>query len=358
MTGEARHATFRAALQGAPNPCYASFMTPPAASGRSARPFTVVDGSAPPPPALAGAVVAIGNFDGLHRGHMAVIGRAEAIAADAGRPVAILTFEPHPRTFFRPADPVFRLTPIGVKEDVGRALGLDGAVVMTFDAALAATSAREFIEGILIGRLGIGGLVIGHDFHFGKGREGSPEMIVEAGARLGIPVVVVDAMKEGDAPVSSSMIRAALGRGDVEKSAELLGYRWFVRGEVMHGDKRGRLLGYPTANMILPKEATLAHGIYAVRMAIDGAVRDGVASFGRRPTFDDGAPRLETFLFDFSGDLYGKTVDVEFCAFIRGEEKFDTVEALIARMDADSAIARTALARPADIPARSLLPLR
>ncbi len=326
--------------------------------GKADRPFTVIDASASPPPALQGAVVAIGNFDGLHRGHFAVIGRAEAMAEREGRPVAILTFEPHPRSFFKPDAPVFRLTPPGVKEDVARALGLDGAIVMPFDAALAGTSARDFIETILIERLGIGGIVIGHDFHFGKGREGSPDMIVETGMRRGLPVEVADAFLEGAEPVSSSMIRKALAEADVETAARLLGHRWFVRGEVVHGDKRGRLLGYPTANMVLPKETTLAHGIYAVRMAVDGAVRDGVASFGRRPTFDDGAPRLETFLFDFSGDLYGKTVDVEFCGFIRGEEKFESVEALIARMNEDSATAKAMLARGGHVPARSLLPVR
>ncbi len=319
--------------------------------------FTVTDASGPLPAALAGAVVAIGNFDGLHRGHHAVIGRARALAAREGRPVALLTFEPHPRTFFRPGEPVFRLTPPGVKEAVARALGLDGIVVMPFDGALAGTSATGFIEGLLIGRLGVGGIVIGHDFHFGKGREGSPDMIVETGRRLGVPVEVVEALNEGDEPVSSSMIRKALADADVETAARLLGYRWFVQGEVAHGDKRGRLLGYPTANMMLPKDCGLALGIYAVRMAVDGVVRDGVASFGRRPTFDDGAARLETFLFDFSGDLYGKIVQVEFCAFIRGEEKFDSVEALIARMDVDSGLAKAALARPADVPAPSLLPL-
>ena len=303
-------------------------------------------------------MVAIGNFDGLHRGHFAVIGRAEAMAQREGRPVAILTFEPHPRSFFKPDAPVFRLTPPGVKEDVARAQGLDGAIVMHFDGTLAGTSARDFIETILIERLGVGGIVIGHDFHFGKGREGSPETIVETGRRLGITVEVADALLEGSEPVSSSMIRKALAEADVETAARLLGHRWFVRGEVVHGDKRGRLLGYPTANMILPKETTLAHGIYAVRMAVDGVVHDGVASFGRRPTFDDGAPRLETFLFDFSGDLYGKTVDVEFCGFIRGEEKFESVEALIARMDGDSATAKAMLARGEDVPARSLLPVR
>ena len=306
--------------------------------------FCLVQGLHPLPQGFARAVVALGNFDGLHRGHRAVIAEAQRLAASSGLPAGLLSFEPHPRSFFKPDAPLFRLTPAPLKAALACAMGLQGLIELPFNHALAGTSAHDFIEDMLVRQLGIGGIVIGHDFHFGKGRQGSPEMIAEMGARLGIPVSVVPALKEGEAPVSSSQIRDCLVEGDVAAAARLLGYRWLVRGEVVHGDKRGRLLGFPTANMVLGKDCALRHGIYAVRMAVDGVVHDGVASFGRRPTFDDGAPRLETFVFDFDGDLYGKQVDVEFCGFLRGEAKFDSVEALIVQMDADCARARTILA--------------
>lgn len=306
--------------------------------------FCLVQGLQPLPHGFARAVVALGNFDGLHRGHRAVIGEAQRLAASLGLPAGLLSFEPHPRSFFKPDAPLFRLTPAPLKAALACGMGLQGLIELPFNHALAGTSAHDFIEEMLIGQLGIGGIVIGHDFHFGKGRQGSPEMIAEMGARLGIPVSVVAALKEGEEPVSSSQIRECLVQGDVAAAAHLLGYRWLVRGEVVHGDKRGRLLGFPTANMVPGKDCALKYGIYAVRMAVDGVVHDGVASFGRRPTFDDGAPRLETFVFDFDGDLYGKTVDVEFCGFLRGEAKFDSVEALIVQMDADCARARAMLA--------------
>jgi riboflavin kinase / FMN adenylyltransferase len=320
--------------------------------------FTVVRGLEPAPPALRGAIVAIGNFDGLHLGHRAVIARAEALAGQRGRPAAVLTFEPHPRAFFRPHEPLFRLTPEPIKLALLQRLGLDGAFVLDFDAALAATSATSFLEDLLVARMGVSGLVVGHDFHFGRGREGTPDFIAREGARLGLCVAVVDALTQADKPVSSSGARKALEHGDVETAARLLGHRYIVRAQVIHGDKRGRTLGYPTANMQLEPGNGLAHGIYAVRAALDGRVHDGVASYGRRPTFDDhGAPLLEVFLFDFVGDLYGRVLDVEFCARIRGEEKFDTADALIARMNRDSADARAALARGPASPAPSLLPL-
>ena len=318
----------------------------PAATSRSvANPdgFCLVQGLHPLPQGFGRAIVALGNFDGLHRGHRAVISEAQRLASSLGLPAGLLSFEPHPRSFFKPDAPLFRLTPAPLKAALACAMGLQGVVELPFNHALAGTSAHDFIEEMLVNRLGIGGIVIGHDFHFGKGREGSPEMIAEMGARLGIPVSVVAALKEGEAPVSSSQIRDCLVEGDVMAAAHLLGYRWLVRSEVVHGDKRGRLLGFPTANMVLGTDCALRHGIYAVRLAVDGVVHDGVASFGRRPTFDDGAPRLETFVFDFDGDLYGKQADVEFCGFLRGEAKFDSVDALIAQMDADCARARSVL---------------
>ena len=316
---------------------------------RTAETFHVAQGAGATidPGPLAGAVVAIGNFDGVHRGHRAVIGAALARAQALGRPAAALTFLPHPRQFFRPQEPLFALSSLSDKLRLLAATGLDGAVVMTFDAALAATPAEDFIGDILAGRLGIGGAAIGFDFHFGKNRTGSPAYLTEQGARLGFPVEVVPPLEDEGRPVSSGAIRQALTAGRVVEAAELLGYPWFVTAEVIHGDKRGRDLGFPTANMALEPACGLKHGIYAVRVRIDGELRDGVASFGRRPMFDHGAPLLEVFLFDFEGDLYGKVIEVAFIGWIRPEQKFDTVEVLMRQMDADAAKARDALARAA-----------
>ena len=308
-------------------------------------------------PPFAGAVAAIGNFDGLHLGHCAVLHAARTVAEGLGAPTVMLTFEPHPRAYFRPDQPLFRLTPARLKLALAERMGLSGAVVLTFDAALAGTSATDFISRLLIGTLGLRAVAVGEDFHFGRGREGSPAMLQSQGHLLGLGVEIVPPLLRGGAAVSSSAIRERLSEGDVENAAALLGYRWIVRATVGHGDKRGRTLGYPTANLRLPAGCALRHGIYAVRIGIDGIAHDAIASYGRRPTFDDGAPLLEVFVFDFAGDLYGKTVDVEFASWIRGEEKFESAQALVEQMDRDSIAARKALARPADVPAPSMLPL-
>jgi riboflavin kinase/FMN adenylyltransferase len=294
---------------------------------------------------LYGAVVAIGNFDGVHRGHRAVIGAALSRARGLSRKAAALTFSPHPRLFLRPQDTLFRLSSERDKMRLLATTGLDGAVVMTFDAALAATSAEDFIEKILVGRFGIGGAAIGFDFHFGKNRAGSPAYLAEQGKRLGFAVDVVAPLEDEGRPVSSGAVRAALAEGRVVEAAELLGAPWFVSGEVIHGEKRGRELGFPTANIKLDPSCGLKHGIYAVRVAIGDMRYDGVASFGVRPMFDDGAPLLEVFLFDFDGDLYGRTIDVAFIGWIRHEQKFSNIEALKRHMLADASQARDALKR-------------
>ena len=313
----------------------------------SRQPFHIVrgDAAALAPGALAGVVVAIGNFDGVHRGHRAVIAAALARARALGRKAAALTFDPHPRTFFRPDLPMFRLSSERDKMRLLAATGLDGAVILRFDAALAATSAQDFIARILVGRLGIAGAAIGFDFHFGKDRKGSPAYLAGQGAELGFTVDVVPPLQDEGRPVSSGAVREALGAGEVVEAAELIGAPWFVSGEVVHGEKRGRDLGFPTANIRLDPSCGLRHGIYAVRAQIDGRLVDGVASFGRRPTFDNGAPLLEVFLFDFSGDLYGKTIDVAFIGWIRGEEKFASIDALKQAMDRDVVHAKDALVR-------------
>src|SRR6478609_1868487 len=316
-----------------------------APAGDYLRPFIVQHGTNAPAAALAGAVVAIGNFDGVHRGHRAVIEAARARARALGRKAAALTFAPHPRRFFRPQEPLFQLSSERDKLRLLAAAGLDGAIVMTFDAALAGTAADGFVEQILVGRPGIGGAAIGFDFHFGKDRSGSPDYLAEQGGKLGFAVDIVPPLEDEGRPVSSGAVRQALAAGKVVEAAELLGAPWFASGEVIHGDKRGRTLGFPTANIRLDPSCGLKHGIYAVRARVSGALHDGVASFGVRPMFDDGAPLLEVFLFDFEGELYGQAIDVAFIGWLRHEQKFSSLEALKRHMLADCAQARDALKR-------------
>src|SRR5436190_10552787 len=310
--------------------------------------FTVIRDTTPAAAIPRGAVVAMGNFGGVHLGHRAVFAAALQMARLHRRPALAVTFEPHPRLFFSPNTPQFRLTDENAKLRLLAGAGLQGAVVMTFDKTRAGTTAQEFIHHDLIGRLGVSGIAVGYDFHFGKGRVGSPSLLVNESPRLGIEVDVQPHVDVEERPVSSSAIRMALAEGQIDEATAMLGGPWFVTGEVIHGEKRGRDLGYPTANIRLDKNCALKHGIYAVRVGRgqgkDQRRFDGVASFGRRPTFDNGAPLLEIFLFDFDGDLYGTVLDVAFIGFIREEFKFDSVEALIARMDEDSSRARSILA--------------
>jgi riboflavin kinase/FMN adenylyltransferase len=312
--------------------------------------FSVIRDSTPPATIPRGAVVAMGNFDGVHLGHRAVIAASLEMARHHGTAAFAVTFEPHPRHFFSPNTPQFRLTDEAGKLRLLAGTGLAGAVVMTFDKVRAGTSAQDFIHHDLIERLGISGIAVGYDFHFGKGRVGSPSLLVSEAPRLGIEVDVQPHVDIQERPVSSTAIRMALAEGEIAAASLMLGGPWFVTGEVIHGEKRGRDLGYPTANIRLPASCGLKHGIYAVRVG-RGRVRfDGVASFGRRPTFDNGAPLLEVFLFDFKGDLYGAALDVAFIAFIREELKFEGVAALMRQMDDDSAIARAALAKDPAFP--------
>jgi riboflavin kinase/FMN adenylyltransferase len=307
------------------------------------KPFQVVhDG---PPGGLRGAVVAIGNFDGVHGGHRAVIAAALARAKAFGRPAAALTFEPHPRSVFRPDEPLFRPTDERGKLRLLAATGLDGAIVLTFDAALARLTAEEFVARILLERFAVSGVAIGFDFHFGAERKGSPAFLDAKGKQHGFTVDIVPRFEDHGRPVRSGPIRAALMAGEVAEAAEVLGFPWFVSGEVRHGDKRGRELGFPTANLTVDPGCSLKYGIYAVRVGIGERRYDGVANFGRRPMFETQTPLLEVFLFDFSGDLYGQTIDVAFIAWIRPELKFDSVETLVRRMHEDTALARAALAR-------------
>jgi riboflavin kinase/FMN adenylyltransferase len=311
------------------------------------RDFQVVHDFAPGA-ALRGATVAIGYFDGVHRGHKAVIAAALA-RGRALKPSAALTFEPHPRAFFNPDEPLFRLTPEAAKLRLLAATGLDGAIVLTFNADVAKLSAEDFVQRVLVDRFAISGAAIGFNFHFGANRAGSPEFLQAQGKQHGFTVDIVPPLLDGGRPVSSGPIRAALAAGRLDDAAEFLGYPWFVSGTVIHGDKRGRELGFPTANLRLDPACALRHGVYAVRTAIAGRRYDGVANFGRRPMFDTGAVLLEIFLFDFAGDLYGANIDVAFMAWLRDEAMFASAKDLMRQMKEDSRLAREALARTGDV---------
>jgi riboflavin kinase/FMN adenylyltransferase len=297
---------------------------------------------------LRGAFLAIGNFEGVHRGHRAVIATAVTRARSLKCPAAALSFEPHPRAYFNPDEPLFRLTDETAKLRLLAATELDGAVVMKFDAALAALEPSQFIKQVLIDRLAIAGAAVGFDFHFGRARSGTAAYLKEEGELRGFHVDIVPAMLDGGRRISSGAVRDALAAGRADEATELLGYPWFVTGKVIHGDRRGRELGFPTANLRLDPGCGLRHGVYAVRAEVDGSRFDGVANFGRRPMFDTGVVLLEVFLFDFDGDLYGRTLDVAVIAWIRPEFTFDTVDDLIHRMQEDGRIAQRALKRAGD----------
>lgn len=300
----------------------------------------IVNGFRDVPPEVQGGVLAIGNFDGVHRGHQALLLDARREASASRRPAGVMVFEPHPREFFRPDEPHFRLTTLDRKLRLIDRLGLDFAVVLAFDAGLAGLPANRFIEEILVGALRVRQVVIGYDFFFGKGRGGNPETMRAAGKEFGFAVTVIPPVAEAGEVFSSSAIRAKLSAGDVRGAALDLGHWWQVSGTVTGGARRGTGLGFPTANIALPKGTALAHGIYAVRVRVDGARHDGAAYLGTRPMFDDGMPVLEVFLFDFDGDLYGREIEVTFLDFIRGDQRFSDLAALISQMQLDCARAR------------------
>ena len=298
------------------------------------------------PPEFTGGVVAIGNFDGVHRGHVALLEAARREAKRHGTHALVLTFEPHPRSVLRPGAPVFRLTPIPAKARLLKAIGIDGLAVAPFDRAFAAMSAEDFIQRILVDRLGIAGAVVGFNFRFGQGRAGTAASLVDAGRRLAFRVNVIDPVAaDSGGLVASSDIRTALAAGEVGRANAILGYRWFVIASVEHGEGRGHGLGFPTANLRLPDDCGLRHGIYAVRLQrVGGAIHDGVASYGVRPTFGGGRALLEVNVLDFSGNLYGEEVAVTFVEWIRPEEKFATIADLVAAIRRDAYTARGLLA--------------
>lgn len=295
------------------------------------------------PASLRGAYVAIGNFDGFHRGHQSVLEALKTRAAEAGVPAVVLTFEPHPRDVFAPAPFMFRLTQGDAKARLAQALGLDAIIIANFDRAFSQIEAEDFVSRFLVDALAVTGVIVGTDFHFGRQRRGTPTFLKAEGDRLGFAVETLGLMDEGDEPISSSRIRAALSEGAVTAANRLLGYHWFFEGVVEKGDQRGRELGYPTANMATPTGFGLAQGVYAVRARLGDRLLDGVAAFGK-PMFDNQRPPFETHLFDFSGDIYGQTISVALLCHIRGQEVFSGLDELIAAMDRDSRKARTLIA--------------
>lgn len=298
------------------------------------------------PPDLRGAALAIGNFDGVHRGHQALLRRTLEIGRDMACPVGAMVFDPHPHVFFRPRDTHFALTPHPMKLARLAELGLDVAAVIPFDADLAALSAEDFIQRVLVEGWRIAHAVVGYDFSFGKGRSGTVATLREKGLTAGFGVTVVAPVAgENGAVFSSTAIRQKLAAGDVAGAAEVLGWRWRVRGMVQGGAKRGTGLGFPTANIPLPLGTALAHGIYAVWVHAGDATYGAAAYFGPRPTFDNGAPVLEVFLFDFDDDLYGREIEVEFVDFVRGDARFATPDALVAQMERDCRAAQAILGR-------------
>jgi riboflavin kinase / FMN adenylyltransferase len=300
-----------------------------------------LDHREPMPDALRGAVIALGNFDGFHLGHQAVAGEAIRWAQDLGRPSIIATFDPHPVTFFRPDLAPFKLTTLEQRQELYLAAGATAMLVFHFDAELAGTSAEDFIAAILIERFGAHGVVTGGDFTFGRGAKGNVELLRTLGGELGLQSRVVEAVSEGGpegkSVVSSSRIRTALRDGDPQEAARLLTRPFAIRGIVEHGDKRGRTIGYPTANLGVENYLRPKYGIYAVtgRVLATGEVLKGAANIGIRPQFEPPKELLEPYFFDFSGDLYGQEIEVAFHHYLRGEAKFDSLEALIAQMDKD-----------------------
>jgi riboflavin kinase/FMN adenylyltransferase len=296
------------------------------------------------PDALRGAVVALGNFDGFHLGHQAVAGEAIAQAKAAGKPAIIATFDPHPVRFFAPEAPWFRLTTLDQRQRLFEVAGADAMLVFDFDAGLAATTAEDFIVELLVKRLGLTGVVTGEDFTFGKGRGGNIEVLRELGADHGLHATAMGPVMDDDGVISSSRIRDALRAGDCATATRLLTRPFAVEGVVQHGDKNGRLLGFPTANVDMAHYLRPRYGIYAVRGRLpDGRVLDGAANLGIRPSFDPPKELLEPHFFDFAEDLYGQTIEVEFHAFIRPEAKFDSMDDLMAQMQADCDQARAIL---------------
>ncbi len=299
-----------------------------------------LDHRQPIPEALRGAILALGNFDGFHLGHQAVVGEAIGWAREQGRPCIVATFDPHPMRHFKPDTPPFRLTTLDQRQELFAAAGADAMLVFHFDGAMASEPAEQWVEGMIRRHLGAGGVVTGEDFTFGKGRGGNPALL----RQCGVETRTVGAVHDAEGPVSSSRIRAALKAGDCATATRLLTRPFAIRGVVQHGDKRGRTIGFPTANLDLGSYLRPLYGIYAVTGLLPGGrLVQGAANLGVRPTFDPPKELLEPFFFDFDGDLYGQEIEIGFHHFLRGEAKFDTLEELTAQMERDCDAARVLL---------------
>ncbi|MGZ8361784.1 MAG: bifunctional riboflavin kinase/FAD synthetase [Allosphingosinicella sp.] len=302
-------------------------------------------GGAAVPAQLRGGIVALGNFDGFHLGHQAVVGRAVSRARSEGRPALVATFDPHPMRYFRPESPWFRLTTLEQRERLILAADVDAMLVFQFDAEFAAVSASDFFSDWLVRQIGAAGIVTGEDFTFGKDRGGDVAQLRLLGQANRMSVETVAPVTDGELPVSSTRIREALRAGDCETATGLLTRPFAMEGVVEHGDKRGRELGYPTANLPLGNYLRPRFGVYAVRGRLpNGQLLDGVANLGTRPMFDPPKELLEPHFLDFDGDLYGQCIEVGLVSFIRDELMFDDIDALIAQMDRDKAEARRRLA--------------
>ncbi len=303
---------------------------------------------------LRGGVIALGNFDGFHLGHQAVVGRAVALAKARGVPAIVATFDPHPVRYFKPDVAPFRLTSLDQRQRLFAGAGADAMLVFNFNAELAGVTASDFVTDRLIARAGASGVVTGEDFTFGKGRGGNTAVLAEIGGAHGLIVETVGPVSEGGDVISSSRIRDSLHAGDCATASRLLTRPFAIEGLVQHGDKMGRTIGYPTANIDLGSYLRPRYGIYAVRGRLaansefGSRVLNGAANLGIRPSFDPPKELLEPFFFDFDEDLYGQTIEVELHAFIRPEAKFDSLEALTAQMELDCRTARICLqsARP------------
>lgn len=293
---------------------------------------------------LRGAIIALGNFDGFHKGHQTVAKAATDWAQAEGRPAIIATFDPHPVRHFQPDAPPFRLTTLDQRERLFEAAGADAMLVFEFGAELAGTTAEDFVTKLLVERFGAAGIVTGEDFTFGKARSGNIEVMRELGAPLGLSTKAVGPVSDSDDVISSSRIRDALKAGDCQTANTLLTRPFAIQGKVIHGDKNGRKLGFPTANIDMDHYLRPKYGIYAVKGRLpDGRILQGAANLGIRPSFDPPKELLEPYFFDFSEDLYGQTIEVELHHFLRGEQKFDDLDALKSQMALDCARAKELL---------------
>lgn len=298
-------------------------------------------------------VIALGNFDGFHRGHQVVIGEAGRIAKKLSLKLAVFTTEPHPRSYFMPDQENYRLTPLETRCHLLDNFGVDIHYVLNFDDSLANTDAYTFVSDILIKAMGAKHIVVGYDYHFGKGRKGDVKLLQDLSKKLGFGLTVINPVAvgvEGAAGeiYSSSLVRDVLKKGQARRAAGLLGHWWSINGIVVDGEKRGRELGYPTANVNFGQSIIPLFGIYAVRLTIEGRDEqfEGVANIGNRPTFDIEGELLEVYIFDFDEFIYGLAIEVDIVGFIRIEEKFDTIEALITQIEDDCIVAKQILADP------------